>query len=283
MRKTILITLLAAGAAVAAFAQAPPAAIPTPRPSPKASIMQTVGLTDVTITYSRPSVQKREIWGKLVPYDKVWRTGANEATIFTVSGDVTINGAPLPKGTYSLHTIPGKDEWTLIFNKTADQWGSFSYDAAQDALRVKVKPEHAGFTEWMTFEIPEVTLKNFSAKVLLRWENLAVPFTIGTDTAAKVMEKAKAAVGAAAATDWQTPNRAAGVALIVNDTADAMKWVDQSLKVNENINNLYLKARIQAADGHKAEATKTARAAIAKATDKDKEEVGEIEKTISTW
>jgi Protein of unknown function (DUF2911) len=283
MRKTILITLLAAGAAVAAFAQQAPPAFPTPRPSPKASVMQTVGLTDVTITYSRPAVQKREIWGKLVPYDKVWRTGANEATVFTVSDDVTINGAPLPKGTYSLHTIPGKDEWTLIFNKTADQWGSFSYDATKDALRVKAKPEPAGFTEWLTFEIPEITLKNFSARVVLRWENLAVPFTIGTDTAARVMEKAKSAVAAAAATDWQTPNRAATFALTVNDTADAMKWVDQSLKVNENINNLYLKARIQAASGNKAEATKTARAAIAKATDKDKEEVGEIEKSITTW
>src|SRR5258708_40105431 len=135
----------------------------------------------------------------------------------------------------------------------------------------------------MMFEIPEITLKDFSAKVLLRWENIAVPFTIGTDTAAKVMDKAKAAVGAAAATDWQTPSRAAGFALTVNDTADAMKWVDQSLKVNENINNLYLKARIQAATGNTAEASKTARAAIAKATDKDKEEVGEIEKSIASW
>src|SRR5258708_5635815 len=283
MRKTLLISLLAAGATVAAIAQQPPPPFPTPRPSPKASIMQTVGLTDVTITYSRPAVKKRQIWGTLVPYDEVWRTGANEATVFTVSDDVTINGAALPKGTYSLHTIPGKDEWTIIFNKTANQWGSFSYDAAQDALRVKAKPEKAAFREWMSFEFPELTLETFSARVVFRWENIAVPFTIGTDTASKVMEKAKAAVTAAAPTDWQTPNRAATFALTINDTQDALKWVHPSLKINENINNLYLKARIQAAAGNKAEAEKTARKAIAKATDKDKEEVGEIEKSIASW
>src|SRR5258708_8928134 len=281
MRKTLLISLLAAGATVAAIAQQPPPPFPTPRPSPKASIMQTVGLTDVTITYSRPAVKKRQIWGTLVPYDKVWRTGANEATVFTVSDDVTINGAALPKGTYSLHTIPGKDEWTIIFNKTANQWGSFSYDAAQDAMRVKDKPEKANFKEWMAFEVPEVSTDR--AKIVLRWENLAVPFTLATDTTAKVMVNARAAVAGAKETDWQTPFRAATFAFNANKTADAEKWLDQSLKVSENINNLYLKARIQAAAGNKAEAEKTARKAISKATDKDKEEVGEIEKSIASW
>jgi hypothetical protein len=280
MRKILLITLLAAGMAVAAFAQQPQA-FATPRPSPKASIMQTVGLTDVTITYSRPGVKGRTVWGGLVPYDKVWRTGANEATVFTVSDDVTINGAALPKGTYSLHTIPGKDEWTIIFNKTANQWGSFSYDAAQDALRVKVKPEKANFREWMAFDVPDVSTD--SAKIVLRWENLAVPFTLATNTTAKVMANARAAVASAKETDWQTPFRAATFAFNANNTADAQKWLDQSLKINENINNLYLKARMQAAAGHKAEAEKTARAAIAKATDKDKEEVAEIEKTMASW
>src|SRR5437899_746922 len=128
MRKLTLLLLLLSSLPLAAQLR-------TPRPSPKASVMQTVGLTDVTIVYSRPGVKGREIWGALVPYDKVWRTGANEATTFAVSDDVMINGQPLPKGTYSLHTIPGKDEWTIIFNKDAGQWGSFSYDEAKDALR----------------------------------------------------------------------------------------------------------------------------------------------------
>ncbi|HZS12158.1 MAG TPA: DUF2911 domain-containing protein, partial [Nitrospirales bacterium] len=109
----VIAILLTAIPLSAQQAQAPQ--IQMPRVSPKSSLMQTVGLTDVTITYSRPGVKGRQIWGALVPWDKVWRTGANEATTFTVSDDVTINGQRLPKGTYSLHTIPGKDQWTIIF------------------------------------------------------------------------------------------------------------------------------------------------------------------------
>jgi hypothetical protein len=216
-----------------------------------------------------------------VPYGKVWRTGANEAVKFTVSDDVTINGSPLPKGTYSLHTIPGKDEWTIIFNIDADQWGSFSYDAAKDALQVKAVPEKSGKHEWMEFEIPEVTLD--TAKVVLHWDTVAVPFTVFTNTTPRVMAKARDAVASAAATDWRTPMRAAAFALDSNMRTEAAAWAEQSLKAEQNINNLYLKARIQAASGDKVEAVKTARAAIAKATDKDKEEVGEIEKTMATW
>jgi Protein of unknown function (DUF2911) len=166
MRKPLLISLLAAGTTLAALAQQPPA-FSTPQPSPKATSTQRIGLTDMTIVYSRPGVKGRAIWGTLVPYDKVWRTGANEATTFAVSDDVKVNGQVLPKGKYSLHTIPGKDEWIIIFNKTADQWGSFSYDMAQDALRVKVKPEAANFCESMSFDVPEVSTD--SAKVVIRW------------------------------------------------------------------------------------------------------------------
>src|SRR5437773_12011574 len=133
MRK-LFICLLAL-ASLPLIAQAPPPPFRAPRVSQHAVFKQTVGLTDVTIDYSRPAVKGRQIWGALVPYDKVWRTGANEATIISFSDDVTVNGQPLPKGSYSFHTIPGKDEWTLIFNKVDKQWGSFSYDEKQDALR----------------------------------------------------------------------------------------------------------------------------------------------------
>src|SRR5687767_13004731 len=118
MRKTIWI-LLACFVAATAFAQ-----VRTPRPSPKASVMQNVGLTEITIQYSRPGVKGRAIWGSLVPYDKVWRTGANEATTIEFSEDVAINGQKLKKGLYSLHTIPNPNEWTVIFNSVAEQWGS---------------------------------------------------------------------------------------------------------------------------------------------------------------
>ncbi len=146
------------------------------RLSPKASISQTVGFTDVTISYSRPGVKGRKIWGDLVPYDKVWRAGANEATKITFSTDVTIEGKKLVKGSYGLFTIPGKNEWTIIFNKVADQWGAFEYNEAEDALRINVKPGKSNFTEWLRYEITRTS--DSTAVVSLAWEKLKVPFKI---------------------------------------------------------------------------------------------------------
>src|SRR5215831_12654329 len=162
-----LVILLVAGCAGHAFAQQPQVSIKPLRPSQKASVMQTVGVTDITITYSRPPVKGRSIFADapatmearakgeatldnqnerkagepIVPYNHVWRAGANEATVFQVTDDVLINGQPLKAGTYSLHAVPGKDEWTIIFNSDSGQWGSFTYDAKKDALRVKTKPQ----------------------------------------------------------------------------------------------------------------------------------------------
>src|SRR5205814_6939276 len=124
MRKTILAIAMALALPIGAQQPAAPQ-LKTPRPSPKSVLSQTIGFTDVTITYSRPSARGRQIFGGLVPYDKVWRTGANEATTISFSNDVTINRKALPKGTYSLHTIPNKDEWTIVFNNVSNQWGSF--------------------------------------------------------------------------------------------------------------------------------------------------------------
>ncbi len=278
MRKTILALAIASALPLAAQ-QAPQLTLP--RVSQKQSVTQTVGLTDVTITYSRPGVKGRPIWGALVPYDKVWRTGANEATTIAFSDDVTINGQALPKGTYSLHTIPGKDEWTVVFNNTSNQWGSFNYDPAKDALRVKAKPEKAAFTEWLTFDIPELSTDN--AKVVIRWENLAVPFTVGTATTKKVTENARAAVAAAKPDDWQTPLRAASYAMENGDMADANAWLDQSMKAKQTIRGTWLHAQIQAKSGDRAGAIKTGESAVAMATPQDKDFVGEIQKTINIW
>ena len=130
-----------------------------------------IGGVDVTLEYGRPNVKNREIWGGLVPYDKVWRTGANEATTFSISKDVMVEGKELAAGTYGLFTIPGEAEWTVVFNKVPDQWGAMKYDAAEDALRVTVKPEAADFVESMEFEID-------GSDVVLRWEKVAVPVTL---------------------------------------------------------------------------------------------------------
>jgi hypothetical protein len=146
------------------------------RISPKAEVMQQVGFTDIEISYGRPGVKGRVIWGKLVPYDAVWRAGANEATKFTFSTDVYIEGKLLKKGSYSFFTIPGKKEWTIIFNKVADQWGAFEYNESQDALRFKVKPEKGNMQEWLAYTITKTS--DNTAVISLEWEKLRIPFKV---------------------------------------------------------------------------------------------------------
>ena len=276
MRKALLtgLTLLAATGLVAQ--QGPR----SPRPSPKASLMQSVGITDVTINYNRPGVKGRAIWGALVPYDKVWRTGANEATTIEFSDEVFINGNKLAKGLYSLHTIPTATQWTVIFNSVAQQWGSYSYDAAKDALRIQVTPEKADHREWMSFEIPEMTTD--TAKVVLRWEKLAVPFTIDT----KSTERTLAGFKSAMQPDWRTPYMAANFAFENKGAAtdaEMMQWLEQSLKINENIGNLWLRARVAERAGNKAEAIHYAEMAAAKATPQQADFASEIRRNIDNW
>lgn len=147
-----------------------------PRPSPNASVSQVIGFTDVAVTYCRPGVKGRVIWGELVPYDKVWRTGANEATTITFSDDVTIEGQKVPKGKYGLFTIPTKTTWTVILNKVAEQWGAYQYKPDQDVLRVTVTPKAGAFQERMLFTFENLT--NNSAELVLSWEKLQVPVKI---------------------------------------------------------------------------------------------------------
>ncbi|HEV7768968.1 MAG TPA: DUF2911 domain-containing protein [Thermoanaerobaculia bacterium] len=276
MRKT-LITALALVATTSVFAQQQ---MRTPRPSPSATLTQAVGLTDITIKYSRPGVKGRTIWGDLVPYDKVWRTGANEATIITFSDDVTVEGQKLPKGTYSFHTIPGRDQWAVIFNSVADQWGSYSYDAAKDVVRVNVKPQAAEHAEWLTFEVPELTTD--TAKIVVRWEKIAVPFTVNTDSTARTMTQFKNAMKP----DWRTPYSAADFAFNNKGVAtdeEVNAWVEQSLKANANIANLYLKARIAQRAGNKADAIRFGEQAIAAATAQQADFATEVRRNVEIW
>lgn len=249
-RSAIFSLALALFAAIAADAQQ--VRPPLPRGSQKAAVMQTVGTTDISLTYSRPAVKGRAIYGAwptevkgestldnsntrpkdavLVPWGHVWRTGANEATMFVVNDDVLINGQPLAAGTYSLHSIPGKDEWTFIFNKDDGQWGSFTYDAAKDALRVKSKPTWtADSTELLTFAIdaPE----GDTATVNLRWEKLSVPFTVKVkDVTGSTMARLRTYVAEGKPEEWQRPLNAAMFAKQNKLTDDAAKWFDQAGK-----------------------------------------------------
>ena len=252
-RTQLFLPMIIFAAALTALAQA--TAIRAPRPSQKASVMQTIGVTDVTITYSRPGVKGRKIWGDppaglaagtatlddqnkrpkdmvIVPYGHVWRTGANEATQFEVTDEVLINGQKLPAGSYSLHTIPGKDEWTIVFNSTANQWGSFNYDEKKDTLRVKAKPEWLTENqEWLMYSFDPVT--DNSAQVNIRWEKVRVPFTVEVkDVKALTLAKMRAAVAAAKPDDWRTPLQAANYVFLSEDKMDpteAIGWLEQSI------------------------------------------------------
>jgi hypothetical protein len=148
------------------------------RVSPKAEVMQVVGLTKVTISYSRPGVKGRKIWGALVPYDKVWRAGADEATKITFSTEVKVEGKKLSAGSYSFFVIPNKKEWIIIFNKVSDQWGAFTYNEAEDAIRLKMKPKTAEFEEWLKYEIAKTG--DYTANLSLHWEKQKVALKLET-------------------------------------------------------------------------------------------------------
>ena len=276
-----IMAALVAAALVADVSSA--ADLKLPQPSQKAQVMQTVGLTDVTINYSRPGVKGRTIWGDLVPYDKVWRTGANEATIITFSTDVKVNGQPLPAGTYSFHTIPAQSDWTLIFNKKADQWGSYSYDEKEDALRVQVKAQPHEFTEWMEFSLPDIAVDK--ATVALDWEKLRVPFEIQVETVEHALANARAAMASLAPDDHQTAFRCASFAFQNNVAPDeARQWMDKSISIKETWLNLRVKADMLAKEGKTAEAIQFAEKAIAVGkTDAPADEIAKIEKQVAEW
>jgi hypothetical protein len=273
---------IALGGSMLIFAGSALAQLNLPRPSPKASVKQTIGLTDLTITYSRPAMKGRQIFGGLVPWDQVWRTGANEQTIFEISDDATINGQKLAKGKYSLHTIPGRTEWTVIFNKVANETGNYSYDEANDALRVKVTPRPSPHPhELMTFVIPNAT--ESTAEVVLAWENLMVPFTVGVDTSAKSLAAINAELGRQ--NDWRIPYQAANWSFQSGANApDAMKWIDRSIAMSETWSNTSLKARMLAAQGKKAEAVALGEKAvkIGKALPQPPD-TSALEKEIAEW
>jgi hypothetical protein len=266
-------------------APAAPAAVRLPQVSQGASVKQTIGLNDVTISYSRPGVKGRKIWGSLVPYGSVWRTGANSATTMQLSEDVLVEGQPLPAGTYSLHTIPGEKEWTLIFNKEANQWGSYSYDAAKDAIRVKVTPLAGTPQEWMQFRFEDPTID--SARVVLAWENLQVPFTIKnqTDTNTRVVGMLRDSIAKAKPTEWQ-PYYRGGNYLVQNRLYmdEAAGWLDKAIAISPTPQTYYAKARYYDAAGKKREAIAELDKALAAAKPETPAPlVEEIRNVKKTW
>jgi hypothetical protein len=280
-----LAILFALSSAPAAWAQ-----LQTPLPSPNATVSQTIGVTKVEVVYSRPHVkgptrkEERVIWGALVPYDQVWRTGANSVTKITVDGDVTVEGQKLAAGSYGLFTIPGKTDWTVIFNKQAT--GSpADYSSEKDVLRVKVKPQATDMHELFTIGFPQVT--SSSAVLALRWEKLSVYVNLAVDTNAQFLSNAKDSIAKAKPDDWRTPLTAARY-LYENkfSLTDAAAFLDKSLSVKETFANLSTKAGVLAGEGKKNEAMAAARKALATKDADPKpsaEAVADLEKKLAEW
>ncbi len=224
-----------------------------PRVSQKACISQQIGLTDITITYSSPGVKKRTIWGDLVPYNEVWRAGADENTTISFSSDVTVEGQKLAKGTYGLFIIPGKEEWIIIFSKNHTSWGHYFYLEAEDALRVKIKPIEAPFHEWLTYDFTDRE-SNWTTIVLF-WEKIQLPIKIQVDVPAIVLENLHKELRSASWWNWEGTFNAAKYCYDNNvNLEEALTWIDQSIRGAENYRNQELKSKILDKLGKKPEA-----------------------------
>lgn len=229
-----------------------------PQASPSASISQRIGLTDVNVEYSRPSMKGRKIFGELVPYGSVWRTGANAATILSFSTDVKIENQYVNAGTYALYSIPGKDEWTIILSSNTTLWGAVGYSSEDDVLRVTVKPGKTG-QRYETMEINFVDMTDNAASIAIKWENTRVLFRIETEVDDIVMAQIKELL-----VDQQVANpglyyQAANYYFTnKKDLKVAYDWINKSVDDDPKYWTMHLKAKIEAELGMKQEAIQSA-------------------------
>ena len=236
-----------------------------PDASQMAMVKQRVGVTDISVTYHRPLVNGRKIWGALVPYGEVWRAGANENTTFEVSTPVQIEGQALAAGTYGLHMIPAADTWTVIFSKANTSWGSYSYDQKEDALRVTVKPRPIEMEEALEYEFED--LKPDSVTVTMKWEKLAVPFHVTTKDEETTLPFIRSRLRGRAQYSWGPLNEAAQYCLTKKiDLEEALKWADLSIQNEERFENLTTKADLLQAMNRADEAKKVRDHAMETAT-----------------
>jgi hypothetical protein len=245
-----------------------------PRISQGAKISQDIGLSQISISYCRPGVKDRVIWGELVPYDTPWRAGANEPTLITFSDDAMIQGKKLAAGTYRFLVQPSKTgDWMLIFNSEIKNWGTV-YEPQFDTLKIMLKPEASPLEEWMSFGFEDLTFT--SARVVLTWEKIRFGFTVEFNTLAKL----QASVG-----NWQMLNNAARFALTGNlYLTEALSWAERSIALEKNARNVQTKAELLAKAGEVKEAIAAAEEALALAKAKDPNaNTKNLEKMISDW
>jgi tetratricopeptide (TPR) repeat protein len=240
MKKHALVGLAVLFVCVSLFGQG---AIPLPQASPAAAVGQTIGITDVNITYHRPAVNKRKIFGGLVSYDTPWRTGANENTTISFSTPVKIEGQALPAGTYALYAIPTASQWTIIFSKFTGDWGVYNYDPSEDALRVNVTPQAVTDSqERLLYTFDDVT--NNSANASLRWEKLRVPVKIEVDLTSTIRSSTSSILRGGK--HWDAPAWAAAARweLRNGDVDTALKYANTALDLGITTTTLRTKAAV---------------------------------------
>ena len=214
-----------------------------PLQSQRAEISQRIGITDVTVSYHRPLVNNRKVWGDLVPYGSVWRAGANENTTITFSDPVMVEGKQLDKGTYGLHMIPNADEWTIIFSKNSTSWGSFTYNQAEDALRVNVKPKTGDMHNALTYDFDQ--LQPNSAVVEMEWEKVAVPFKVSVDVHDVVQASLKKQLRNLSQYTWMSWDDAANYLLAEKFALDdALTYEDKSIENEDRYENEIIKSKV---------------------------------------
>ena len=225
-----------------ALASAQFPALSTPQPSAAATVEQTVGVTKISIEYSRPVARGRTVWGELVPFDQVWRAGANVNTRVTFSTPVEVGGAKLAAGSYGLHMIPTPGVWTVIFSNDADRWGSFGYEQGHDAARFTVTPSAGPMQEALLYTIDDIT--NDSANLLMAWEKLRVAIPVKIDTANETVAILRRELTGLPQFFWQAFNTAANYCFNQKvNLEEAESWVDTSIGINANFANATTKAK----------------------------------------
>jgi len=228
-----------------------------PQPSPKASFTQRVGLTDISVDYARPGVKGRKIFGEMLPYGQLWRTGANTATVITFSTDVKVNGQDVKAGKYSIFTMPGETEWTIMLNKDTELWGESGYKQSNDVLRTRVTPSTtSSLVETMRISVENI--KNESADIVIAWENteVVIPVTVEVD------KMAEANLNKALSDATRTYRNAADFYSKKGDYDKALSYINKSIEGNNYWYTNWMKAEILAAKGDKKGAIKQGELAL---------------------
>ncbi|MBV9960587.1 MAG: DUF2911 domain-containing protein, partial [Acidobacteria bacterium] len=265
MRRYVAVAALLVAGLFVGFtgAEAQSALLNLPDTSQHARVAQRIGITDIAIDYHRPLVRGRKIFGGLQAYGQVWRAGANYNTTIEFSDSVTIEGQPLPKGIYGLHLIPGEVSWVVIFSRNSTSWGSFTYDPAEDALRVTVKPQTIENHEALSYDFDDP--RPNSAVITMRWEKVAVPFKVEVNTTEIVQQSLRNQLRARPRFEWQAWMEAANYLLSNKLSAEeAAKYADRSIEIEDRFENEMTKAQALNALGRKAEALAAREKAIAK-------------------